>query len=94
VEKIFKAIVEEYQLSFLKTHKLEILYESIKNCLNFEADLDQIKRLDEVYISARYPAELGLLPQGKPSTDDAASFSKFAKQLFHRVSQDLSSMTK
>jgi HEPN domain-containing protein len=41
-------------------------------------NLSLIKRLDEVYISARYPSDLGLLPSGKPSIQDAKELYEFA----------------
>jgi hypothetical protein len=34
-------------------------------------DVNIIKRLDEVYISTRYPGDLGLIPSGKPTVKDA-----------------------
>ncbi len=37
-------------------------------------DLDMLDRLEAVYIEARYPGEMGLLPGGKPSMEEAASF--------------------
>jgi hypothetical protein len=42
-------------------------------------------RLDEVYINARYPTDLGLLPYGKPSTGDAKQFYEFAIELYGNV---------
>jgi hypothetical protein len=44
-----------------------------------------IKRLDEVYISTRYPSDLGLLPSGKPSTQDVKVLYEFAEMFYYKV---------
>jgi len=50
-----------------------------------KATEDWLERLDDLYIEARYPGELGLLPNGKPSIDDARKFYEFAKDIFDQV---------
>ena len=85
VEKIFKSIVEEFEIGFIKTHKLETLLDTVKDYISFDVDKEFIKRLDEVYINARYPTDLGLLPNGKPSTEDAKKFYEFAKNIYSNV---------
>ena len=71
VEKSLKAIVEEFEIGFVKIHNLERLLGMIRNHMNLDVDLNIIKKLDEVYISTRYPGDLGLLPSGKPTIQDA-----------------------
>lgn len=44
-----------------------------------------LKKLDELYIDARYPGDLGLLPNGKPSLEDASEFYEFAKMVHEKV---------
>lgn len=90
VEKAFKAVVEEFGLSFAKTHKLEFLLGIIKPRLAFAVDLTLIKRLDEVYIEARYPSDLGILPYGKPTAEDAKKFYNFARDIYDKVNALLS----
>ena len=53
--------------------------------MNLDVDLNLIKRLDEVYIGARYPGDLGLLPAGKPSIQDAKELYAFADEFYHNV---------
>jgi hypothetical protein len=36
-------------------------------------------------IESRYPAELGLLPSGNPSTDDVRQFYNFAMEIFKQT---------
>ena len=82
VEKCFKAILEEHEIEIVKIHKLETLLGKLEDHIQFEIDLQLIKRLDEVYIEARYPVDIGLLPSGKPSIEEANEFYKFARNIF------------
>ena len=90
VEKTLKAIIEEFEIGFEKTHNLERLIGIVRKQINVDVDLDMIKRLDEVYISTRYPSDLGLLPSGKPSIQDAKELFNFADALYHNVKNLLS----
>jgi hypothetical protein len=60
---------------------------------NIDVDLDMVKRLDEVYISTRYPSDLGLLPSGKPSIQDAKELYEFADALYCNVKKLLEQYT-
>ena len=85
VEKSFKAIIEEFELGFIRTHDLIRLYTTVKGYLGFELDVEMIKRLNEVYIEARYPGELGLLPHGEPTMEEANGFYEFARGVLEGV---------
>ena len=89
VEKTLKAIIEELEIAFVKTHNLERLMGIVKQKMDIDIDIDIVKRLDEVYISARYPGDLGLLPSGKPSVEDARMLYEFAKNISDDVRQTL-----
>ena len=84
IEKSFKSLFEEFQIEIPKIHKLinlhKILEEKIK-------DIDEIMlyRLDQLYIESRYPGDLGLLPNGKPTREDAKMFYDFAILIFSRI---------
>jgi len=82
IEKSFKAIIEEYDLGFVKTHSLETLFSKVREIINTEFEIDLLTLLDQLYIDARYPGELGLLPNGKPSTGETTEFYSLAIQLF------------
>ena len=84
VEKIFKGIIEEFEIGFVKIHNLERLFGLLKDKISIEVDLNIIKRLDEVYISTRYPIDLGLLPSGKPTIQDAKELYDFADALYRK----------
>ena len=89
VEKTLKGIVEEFEIGFVKIHNLERLLGMVKNKMCLDVDLNIIKRLDEVYISTRYPSDLGLLPSGKPTIQDAKELYDFADTLYRNVKKIL-----
>lgn len=86
IEKSFKALIEEFELGFIKTHSLERLYGIIQNYLEEEFNYDLLILLDQLYIDARYPGEMGLLPNGKPSPAEASDFHLLSQQIWRAVS--------
>ncbi len=86
VEKSFKAILEEYGETLVRTHSLTRLYKLIQPFYDFvpAEEMDMLDRLETVYTEARYPNELGLLPSGKPTSTQAYDLLAFARQL-HEV---------
>lgn len=78
VEKALKATTEELDLGLMKTHSLTRLYEIVKPFRPVISDVDMLDRLEAVYVEARYPGDLGLLPYGKPDRDEVAEFYSFA----------------
>ncbi|MDP1623312.1 MAG: HEPN domain-containing protein [Bacteroidales bacterium] len=85
IEKSFKAVIEEFDLGFIKTHSLETLFNKVKEVITPNFNVDLLTLLDQLYIDARYPGELGLLPNGKPSKVEANEFYTLANQLFEAV---------
>jgi len=85
VEKALKAAIEELDLGLLKTHSLTRLYEMVRPYHPVIADMDMLDRLEAVYIEARYPGEMGLLPYGKPAPEDAADFHEFARDVVQQL---------
>lgn len=85
VEKALKAVIEELNLGFVRTHSLTRLYELVRPHYPIVSDMDMLDRLDAVYIEARYPGDMGLLPTGKPTPDEAASLLGFADDVFQRL---------
>jgi len=84
VEKSMKAIIEENEIDIPKIHKLLKLYEKVSFALD-GLDEDIMGLLDGLYIESRYPGDMGLLPHGKPSIDDAKEFYSFAHSVFDKV---------
>ena len=93
VEKSLKAIIEEFEIGFVKIHNLERLLGMVRKQMSLDVDLNIIKRLDEVYTSTRYPGDLGLLPSGKPTIQDAKELFDFADALYRIVKELLEKST-
>jgi HEPN domain-containing protein len=89
MEKTLKAVLEETRVEFPKVHKLQTLFALLPEKFRQDYDLVLIKTLDGLYIEARYPGELGLLPNGKPSLDDAKKFFAYAQEFHARMTQSL-----
>jgi HEPN domain-containing protein len=53
--------------------------------LKCELDTDLLTDLDALYIDARYPGDLGLLPDGKPTLENAHDFYDIAGKIFNLV---------
>jgi len=71
VEKILKAILTEREVDFAKTHNiLDLRNAAIR--LGYEIKLTDE---DSVFLNSiyrlRYPSDLGLLPSGEPTKEDA-----------------------
>ncbi len=88
VEKSMKAILEENEIDIPKIHKLLNLYNKVSFALE-DLDEDIMSILDGLYIESRYPGDMGLLPYGKPSIDDAKVFYDFALSTYDKVCKRL-----
>ena len=84
IEKSLKALIEEYKIDIPKIHKLVKLQKILKDKISLNND-DILEQLDELYIESRYPGDIGLLPSGKPTIQDAEKFYDFANDIFEQV---------
>ncbi len=91
IEKSLKAIIEEHALGHIRTHNLARLFEIVRPHAIFDVDVILIEKMDKLYIDARYPGELGLLPDGKPTMADAHQFCACARSVHEQVEKALGS---
>lgn len=89
VEKVFKAVIEEFEIQTLKTHNLLTLYKNVQRIYPEKLDEDILDLLNKLYTDSRYPSGLGFLPQGKPTLKDAQGFYEFAKDIFNKTKEFL-----
>ncbi|MFP4527731.1 MAG: HEPN domain-containing protein [Candidatus Kapaibacterium sp.] len=89
IEKTLKAIIEQYRLPFVKTHSLVTLFGSISKVYSIDYDEDTIMILDQMYIDARYPGDMGLLPDGNPTIEQASEFIETALSIYNEISLHL-----
>ncbi len=90
IEKSLKAIIEEYEIEFIRTHSLETLITKTNSYIELPVDIILLRKLDQLYIDARYPGDLGLLPNGKPDIAEAHLFQQTAEEIFSQVTHHLS----
>jgi HEPN domain-containing protein len=87
-EKCLKAVAESMGSNPPKTHDLIRIYGIIEGVISINEDM--LAKLNEIYIDVRYPAGMGLLPDGVPTVEEAKGFVKFAKSLYQLVLNSLS----
>ena len=84
LEKCFKAVIEEFENLTLKSHDL-IRLQIAADIQLTDDELNLMEIINEVYIDARYPGDLGLLPHGKPSVDEIANFIQFCEDISFKL---------
>ena len=84
LEKSFKAVIEEIEKPAIKSHDLFRLQVAANIQLS-EDELNLLGIINEVYIDGRYPGDLGLLPQGKPTISDIKTFIQFCDEIFNNL---------
>ncbi|MBW2158160.1 MAG: HEPN domain-containing protein [Deltaproteobacteria bacterium] len=66
IEKSLKAIIDEFDLGFVKIHQIERLLEIVNKHVEANIDHEIVQILDSLYIESRYPVDIGLLPDYFP----------------------------
>ena len=89
VERRVDAFIEEYELSSEKIHNLVTLNSIIATVHEFNFEEDILGLLNKLYIDSRYPGDLGLLPDGRPTSEDARIFFHFAQEVYEAVKRFL-----
>jgi HEPN domain-containing protein len=82
IEKAFKAILVFKQNRLLRTHDLKRLLGEVGGFTLSSDEQDTLEDLNALYIEARYPGDLGLLPSGQPGNEDLVRFQALAERLY------------
>ena len=64
-----------------KTHNLQTLLIRIEQVILMSFNELIISELDRLYIDARYPGDLGLMPHGKPTLEEAKIYFQEALKI-------------
>ncbi len=89
LEKCFKGIIEEQNQQSVKSHDL-LRLSNIAGIQFSGSEEILLETINEVYIDARYPGDLGLMPHGKPTTVEAENFIQFCETIFNSLKLKLS----
>ena len=89
IEKYLKAYLIEKDAPLIKTHDLIKLNGMIKNIKDLGIDENKLIIINEVYIESRYPGEIGLLPDGIPTDEQAKEFIEYAKEIKMIINNEL-----
>ena len=81
IEKYLKAFLIENDIPLIKTHDLIALNGMVKGIKELGIDENKLILINEVYVEARYPGELGLIPDGLPTKEQAIEFINIAKEI-------------
>jgi HEPN domain-containing protein len=85
IEKSLKAVIEEFDIAFIRTHSIQTLFLRIENILSFPVNELIISELDRLYLDSRYPGDFGLMPYGKPTLEEAEMYFQEALKLKNQV---------
>lgn len=87
VEKCFKALIEEKNLTIPRIHSLIRLYSVIESFLKQPLETRDLLSLDSVYSSSRYPSDIGMVETGKPTQQEASEYYESAKNIFDVITK-------
>lgn len=65
------------------------LYNKIIKFIDYTVDEDMLEKTDTVYTETRYPGDIGMLPEGKPSINEAKELYDFASYIFRKTKASL-----
>jgi len=85
IEKILKAILEEYEIHVPKIHSVIKLYEMLPGRVkeSFKIEEEELNLIEEIYINFRYPSEMGLVPNGFPTKERAKNIYELTEGIFN-----------
>ena len=89
VEKAFKALIEEKNLSIPRVHNLTRLHSIIESYLSLLIDMQELDALDSVYTSSRYPGNIGMIASGKPTLTESTELYEIAKKIYTIILQTI-----
>jgi len=81
IEKYLKAYIIEKKGSLTRIHDLIKLNAIVNEIKNLDIDEKKLIVLNEVYLDSRYPGDLGLMPDGMPTNDQAKEFIEFVNEI-------------
>ena len=84
-------MLEENEIQVPSVHNLNRLYSLVRQHIVEPIELMELDMLDNVYISSRYPSDIGLISTGKPTLQESSEFYKIAKNIFEIILKTIES---
>jgi HEPN domain-containing protein len=81
IEKYLKAFIIEEDGTLIRTHDLIKLNGMVNEIKDLGIDEKKLIVLNEVYMDSRYPGDLGLMPDGMPTNEQAKEFIEYATEI-------------
>lgn len=92
VEKALKGLLWRLHINPPKIHDLVILYHKVREYYpDVHLSEDELEFLSGIYLESRYPADLGLLPEGEPAEPDARKLLEIAQGILQTIRKTLQS---
>ena len=91
IEKYLKAYIIEKKDSLTRIHDLIKLNAIANEIKDLGIDEKKLIVLNEVYLDSRYPGDLGLMPDGMPTKDQAKEFIEFVNEIKITINNELKS---
>lgn len=88
IEKSLKAVMEFNMVDVPRIHSLNRLFKMVESDITADS-FEIITMLDSLYVGSRYPGDMGLLPEGKPTIAEAGNFYEFARSVYLQVERKL-----
>jgi HEPN domain-containing protein len=85
IEKSIKAVLEEKEAKVPKIHNIITLKGKIEKYIKLDIEHEIFDQINELYTDSRYPTDMGLLPNGKPSTEIAEKFFNTATIIYNII---------
>ncbi len=92
LEKDLKACLEEKTGEIPKVHNLSYLMTLTSEYIDLTIDETILESLNSIYLDGRYPGELGMLPNGLPTTSETQLFIKYAELIHNQITTFLQSL--
>jgi len=91
LEKSLKAVLQEKNIKPPRIHNIKKLKDIAENALGstLAISVEEANFLSGIYVESRYPLDVGLLPHGEPTKEDAQKALDIAKRFFAQVEKKL-----
>jgi HEPN domain-containing protein len=92
IEKLLKGVLEANGIDIPRIHSTKKLYTLAATRIDKEICLEDLEFIDSVYIESRYPASIGLLPNGQPTKKESQKAFLIVERILDALDLDFDSV--